>query len=116
MADELIYLDNGATSFPKPEEVYVFMDKWYRQLGVNPGRSGFDMCMEAGEVVDGTRKMLTEFFNGDDPERLCYTYNSTDALNLIVFGMLKEGDHAVTTTLEHNSVLRPLFHISSNAD
>ncbi|MFH2205059.1 MAG: aminotransferase class V-fold PLP-dependent enzyme [Elusimicrobiota bacterium] len=111
----LVYLDNGATSFPKPEEVYTFMNQWYRQLGVNPGRSGFDMCLEAGEVVDGTRKLLTKFFNGGNSERLCYSYNSTDALNLVIFGMLKAGDHAITTTVEHNSVLRPLYHLSRDS-
>jgi cysteine desulfurase family protein len=108
---ELIYLDNAATSYPKPEEVYVFMDQFYRKFGVNPGRSGYDLCMEAGEVVDATRKMLTRFFNGQDPNRLCFSYNSTDALNLIIFGILKDNDHALTTTLEHNSVLRPLYHL-----
>ncbi len=108
---ELIYLDNGATSFPKPEEVYAFMDKFYRQFGVNPGRSGYDLCMEAGEVVEETRQMLTKFFNGKDPDRLCFSYNSTDALNIIIFGMLKKGDHAISTTIEHNSVLRPLYHL-----
>jgi cysteine desulfurase family protein len=108
---ELIYLDNGATSFPKPEEVYAFMDKFYRQFGVNPGRSGYDLCMEAGEVVEETRQMLTNFFNGKDPNRLCFSYNSTDALNIIIFGMLQKGDHAISTTIEHNSVLRPLFHL-----
>ncbi len=111
---ELIYLDNGATSFPKPEEVYVFMDKFYRHFGVNPGRSGYDLCMEAGEVLEETRQMLTEFFNGDDPNRLCFSYNSTDALNLIIFGMLQKGDHAISTTIEHNSVLRPLYLLSQN--
>jgi cysteine desulfurase family protein len=109
---ELIYLDNGATSFPKPEDVYVFMDRYYRQFGVNPGRSGYDLCMEAGEVVEETRQMLTEFFNGEDPNRLCFSYNSTDALNIIIFGMLQKGDHAISTTIEHNSVLRPLYHLS----
>ena len=108
---EFIYLDNGATSYPKPEEVYTYMDQFYRKLGVNPGRSGYDICMEAGEVVEGTRKSLTEFFNGTDPNRLCFSYNSTDALNLIIFGMLEKGDHAITTTIEHNSVLRPLYHL-----
>lgn len=108
---KMIYLDNGATSFPKPEEVYTFMDDFYRNFGVNPGRSGYDLCMESGELVENTRKMLTRFFNGTDPNRLCFTYNSTDALNLTIFGLLKEGDHAVTTTLEHNSVLRPLYHL-----
>jgi len=112
--DKLIYLDNAATSFPKPEEVYQFMDSFYRKLGVNPGRSGYDLCMEAGEIVEETRKMLTNFFNGDDPDRLCFSYNSTDALNLIVSGMLQKGDHAITTTVEHNSVLRPLYHQQMN--
>ena len=108
--ENLIYLDNGATSYPKPDEVYTFMDSFYRSFGVNPGRSGYDLCMETGAVVDTTRKMLTDFFNGHDPDRLCFSYNSTDALNLIIFGMLQPGDHAITTTLEHNSVLRPLYH------
>ena len=109
---KLIYLDNGATSFPKPEEVYQYMDSFFRNFGVNPGRSGYDLCLEAGEVVEATRKMLTGFFNGTDPNRLCFGYNSTDALNLIIFGMLKPGDHAISTTVEHNSVLRPLYHLS----
>lgn len=108
---KLIFLDNGATSFPKPEDVYTYMDHFYRNFGVNPGRSGYDMCMEAGLVVEETRKMLTEFFNGTDPNRLCFGYNSTDALNLIISGMLRPGDHAVSTTIEHNSVLRPLYHL-----
>jgi cysteine desulfurase/selenocysteine lyase len=109
---DLIYLDNGATSFPKPEVVYTFMDHAYRSFGVNPGRSGYDLCMEAGQLVDDTRKLLTRFLNGDDPNRLVFSYNSTDALNLIINGMLKAGDHAISTTLEHNSVLRPLYHLS----
>jgi cysteine desulfurase family protein len=109
---KLIFLDNGATSFPKPEAVYQYMDFFFRNYGVNPGRSGYDLCMETGLVVEETRKMLTRFFNGTDPDRLCFGYNSTDALNLIIFGLLKPGDHAISTTLEHNSVLRPLYHLS----
>ncbi len=108
---KLIFLDNGATSFPKPEEVYTYMDYFFRKYGVNPGRSGYDLCMETGLVVEETRKMLTEFFHGTDPNRLCFGYNSTDALNLIIFGMLRPGDHAISTTVEHNSVLRPLYHL-----
>lgn len=109
--EKLIFLDNGSTSFPKPEEVYTFMDNFYRNFGVNPGRSGYDLCMETGELVETTRKMLIKFFNGKDPNRLCFSYNATDALNLIINGMLKKGDHAITTTIEHNSVLRPLYHL-----
>ncbi len=110
--ENLIYLDNGATSYPKPDEVYTFMDSFFRSFGVNPGRSGYDLCIETGVLVDATRKMLADYFNGNDPNRLCFSYNATDALNLIIFGLLKSGDHAVTTTLEHNSVLRPLYHLS----
>jgi cysteine desulfurase/selenocysteine lyase len=111
MMKQLIYLDNGATSFPKPNEVYEFMDHFYRNFGVNPGRSGYDLCLEAGVLVEDTRKLLTRFFNGGDPSRLCFAYNSTDALNLIIFGLLQAGDHAISTTIEHNSVLRPLYHL-----
>jgi cysteine desulfurase / selenocysteine lyase len=110
---DIIYLDNAATSFPKPEETYVFMDRFYRSHGVNPGRSGFDLCMETGQMVDDTRKQLCRFFNGTDPNRLVFSYNSTDALNLALFGLLREGDHAITTALDHNAVLRPLHHLAT---
>ena len=110
--DNLIYLDNAATSFPKPEEVYVFMNEFYRKYGVNPGRSGYDLCLEAGRMVEETRRLLTTFFNGTDWTRLVFSYNSTDALNLALFGLLDAGDHAISTTIEHNSVLRPLYHLS----
>ena len=109
--EKLIYLDSGATTFPKPEEVYVAMDQFYRNYGVNPGRSGYDLCMVAGSIVEETRKLLTEFFSGTDPNRLIFASNATDALNLAIFGLLQEGDHAITSNLEHNSVLRPLFHL-----
>jgi cysteine desulfurase family protein len=108
----LIYLDNAATSFPKPEQTYVFMDQFYRSHGVNPGRSGYDLCMETGQMVDETRALLTRFFNGTDPNRLVFSYNSTDSLNLALFGLLQRGDHAITTTVEHNAILRPLYHLS----
>jgi cysteine desulfurase / selenocysteine lyase len=111
--DKLIYLDYGATSYPRPEEVYTQTERFYREYGVNPGRSGYDMCMVAGSMVENTRKMLTGFFNGTDYNRLIFALNATDALNLAIFGMLKDGDHAITTTLEHNSVLRPLYHLST---
>jgi cysteine desulfurase/selenocysteine lyase len=109
--ENLIYLDSGATTFPKPEEVYQNMDQFYRQYGVNPGRAGYDLCIEAGSIVEETRKLLTDFFNGTDPDRLVFSYNATDALNLAIWGLLKDGDHAITTTIEHNSVLRPLYHL-----
>ncbi|MFO7722592.1 MAG: aminotransferase class V-fold PLP-dependent enzyme [Bacteroidales bacterium] len=107
----MIYLDNSATSFPKPEMVYTYMCDFYRNHGVSPGRSGFDAAIETEEVVFGTRKLLTEFFNGDDPNRLTFSYNASDSLNMIIQGLAEPGDHVITTCLEHNSVLRPLHHL-----
>jgi cysteine desulfurase family protein len=107
----MIYLDNSATTFPKPEEVYRFMDSFYRKNGVNPGRSGFDAAIETEEVVQGTRKMLTDLFNGDDPNHLTFSYNASDSLNMVIQGLAEKGDHVITTMLEHNSVLRPLHHL-----
>ena len=107
----IIYLDNGATSFPKPDEVYKFMDTFYRNYGVNPGRSGFDLCLEAGSLVDETRKLLCKFLGGKDSNRLVFGSNSTDALNLAIFGLIKAGDHVVTTHVEHNASLRPLWKL-----
>ncbi len=113
MDNELIYLDNAATAWPKPEHVYTFMVDFYRKTGVNPGRSGFDLAIEAGSLLDNLRRRLTRFFGGDEdaPERLCFGYNATDALNLIIPGLLSAGDHVITTNLEHNSVLRPVNHL-----
>jgi cysteine desulfurase/selenocysteine lyase len=113
MEKELIYFDNAATAWPKPEGVYQFMIDFYRTTGVNPGRSGFDLALEAGSLLDRMRKRLTKFFGGDEdaPERLCFGYNATDALNLIIAGSLASGDHVITTNLEHNSVIRPINHL-----
>jgi cysteine desulfurase family protein len=107
---KLIYLDNAATSWPKPEKVYQFMVDFYRECGVNPGRSGFDKAIEAGNIVENLRLRLTRFFGGDEevPQQLCYSYNATDALNLLIQGSLGAGDHVITTNVEHNSVIRPV--------
>lgn len=109
--ENLIYLDNSATTFPKPDVVYDFMTSFYRKHGVNPGRSGFDAAKETEEVVFKTRKLLTDLFNGDDPNRLTFSYNASDSLNMIIQGLAVKGDHVITTMLEHNSVLRPLYHL-----
>ncbi|GBE29380.1 putative cysteine desulfurase [bacterium BMS3Bbin04] len=105
---DLIYMDNAATSWPKPEDVYSFMDQFYRYNGVNPGRSGFDAAIDAGNLIENTRKKLTEFFGADLPKRTVFCHNATDGLNLVIQGLVKQGDHVVSTCLEHNSVLRPL--------
>ncbi len=110
----MIYLDNSATTFPKPGVVYDFMCSFYREHGVNPGRSGFDAAIETEEVVLNTRKMLTGLFNGDDPNRLTFSYNASDSLNMVIQGLAQKGDHVITTMLEHNSVLRPLYHLQTD--
>jgi len=104
----MIYLDNAATSFPKPETVYQTMDRFARQDLANPGRAGHKMALAAERALDDARHLLNQFFHGQGPERFIFTLNGTDALNMAFKGVLAEGDHVVTTDLEHNSVSRPL--------
>jgi cysteine desulfurase family protein len=110
--ENLIYLDNAATAFPKPPEVLEFMMEFYSTRGVNPGRTGFDLALEAEETIIKARRRLTEFFGGTDYNRLVFGFNATDALNLLINSVLEPGHHAITTCLEHNSVLRPLFYLN----
>jgi cysteine desulfurase family protein len=104
----MIYLDNAATSFPKPESVYQALDRFARQSLANPGRAGHKMALEAEHALDDCRHRLNTLFGGKSPERFILTYNCTDALNIAFKGLLQEGDHVITTDLEHNSVSRPL--------
>ncbi len=108
----MIYLDNSATSYPKPKEVYDFMDSFYREHGVSPGRAGYDAGIETGELLTDTRRLLSRLFNGGakvDERRLTFSYNATDSLNILIQGLAQKGSHVITTMLEHNSVLRPLY-------
>ncbi len=112
---KMIYLDNSATSFPKPDVVYDFMMDFYRHHGVSPGRSGFDASIQAEEMVTETRTMLMELLHGDgDPNRLTFSYNASDSLNMAIQGLAEKGDHIISTMLEHNSVLRPLYHLEKD--
>src|SRR5438067_7748746 len=104
----MIYLDNAATSFPKPESVYAAMDRCARTQLANPGRAGHKMAVAAERLLDDGRHRLNQFFNGKDPERFVFTLNGTDALNIAFKGVLNPDDHVITTDLEHNSVSRPL--------
>lgn len=108
---ESIYLDNAATSFPKPADVYDFIHQFCEANGGNPGRSDSDATMETGELVRRTRTMLCRLFRGDDPNRVTFSHNASDSLNMIIQGMVSRGDHVITSRLEHNSVLRPLYHL-----
>ena len=104
----MIYLDNAATSFPKPESVYAALDRFARHSLANPGRAGHKMALASERLLDDGRHRLNRFFNGRSPDRWIFTLNCTDALNMAFKGVLNEGDHVVTTDLEHNSVSRPL--------
>lgn len=104
----MIYLDNAATSFPKPESVYKAMDRFAREDLANPGRAGHKMALAAERALDDCRHRLNQLFKGTSPERFIFTLNCTDALNMAFKGLLNEGDHVITTDLEHNSVSRPL--------
>jgi cysteine desulfurase family protein len=104
----MIYLDNAATSYPKPEPVYLALDQFARTSLANPGRAGHKMALAAERSLDDARHLLNVLFNGEAPERFAFTLNCTDALNMAFKGVLQDGDHVVTTDLEHNSVSRPL--------
>ena len=107
----LIYLDNAATSFPKPPEVIEAMLYFMKEVGANPGRSGHHRAVEADRIVADTRKAIAKLFNITTPDQIVFTINVTEALNLVINGFLKQGDHVITTSMEHNSVLRPLRHL-----
>ena len=107
-----IYLDNAATTFPKPREVLEEMIEAYSSLGVSPGRGSYDLSMEAEERVMEIRRQVCQFFGGSDPERVIFSYNATDALNTLIQGLVTPGSRVVSSRLEHNSVLRPLHHYS----
>src|SRR5436305_652545 len=104
----MIYLDNAATSFPKPESVYQALDRFARTQLANPGRSSHRMAKDAERTIDNTRLALNRLFNGEAPERWIFTLNCTDGLNLAIKGAVRPGDHVITTDLEHNSISRPL--------
>jgi cysteine desulfurase/selenocysteine lyase len=104
----MIYLDNAATSFPKPDAVFRGMDAFVRTSAANPGRSGHRRAVEAEAMIDETRRLLSRLLGFSRPERIVFTLNATDALNMAIKGVLRPGDHAITSVLEHNSVSRPL--------
>ncbi|MCG8539362.1 MAG: aminotransferase class V-fold PLP-dependent enzyme [Clostridia bacterium] len=104
----MIYLDNAATSFPKPEEVYRAVDKCLREYSANPGRSGHRMALRAGREIYETRELICKLFNIENPMQIIFTYNATDSLNLAIKGLLKRGDHVITSSMEHNSLIRPI--------
>lgn len=109
----LIYFDNAATSWPKPKETILAMERYHRMVGGSPGRSGHRLSIEAGRIIMDTREALAELFGVEDPFQIVFTKNATEALNLAIRGLLSPGDHVITSGMEHNSVMRPLRRLES---
>jgi len=110
----MIYLDNAATTFPKPSSVYKSVMKAMKVYGANPGRGSHAMAVEGARIIYETRELLAELFNLDDPMKVILTFNATDSLNIAIKGILNSGDHVVTTEMEHNSVLRPIKELENS--
>jgi cysteine desulfurase / selenocysteine lyase len=106
-----VYLDNAATSWPKPPTVATAMVHYLNEIGANPGRSGHSFSIEAGRLVASAREAVAELFHAEDPLRVVFGANVTEALNLALFGLLERGDHVITSSIEHNAMMRPLRHL-----
>lgn len=104
----MIYLDNAATTFPKPKEVYNAVLDCMENYGANPGRAGHKLAMRAGRVIYECRENVAKLLNVSNPMNIVFTHNATDSLNLAIKGVVKSGDHIITTSVEHNSVIRPI--------
>ncbi len=104
----MIYLDNAATSWPKPPGVAEAMLHFLQHIGANPGRSAHRQAIAAGRVVYEAREAVAQLFNAPDPLHVVFGANVTEALNLALYGYLRPGDHVITSSMEHNSVMRPL--------
>lgn len=110
----MIYMDNAATTWPKPLEVIRAVTGCMENYGANPGRSGHKMAVQAGQILLYTREMLCQLFHVPDPFRIIFTYNCTDSLNLAIKGSVLPGDHVITTSMEHNAAARPLKELEKH--
>src|SRR5216117_3064102 len=90
-----IYFDNAATSWPKPPAVRAALDEYFSDAGGNPGRSGHQMSIAAARLVENSREALAQMFNAEDPSRIVFTHNATHALNLVIYGLVRPGDHEI---------------------
>jgi cysteine desulfurase family protein len=108
----MIYLDNAATSWPKPEIVYQTMDRFLREEGGNPGHGSHSLAETARLTIDETRMLTARFINAREVERVVFTLNCTDSINMALKGLLRHGDHVIISSLEHNAVMRPLCRLA----
>ena len=106
--ENVIYFDNAATSFPKPQPVIDAVMEYMTAIGANPGRSGHQLSVKAGEVVFSARQAIASLLSVRNPMRVIFCMNATEALNLAISGLADIGDHVITTSMEHNSSIRPL--------
>jgi cysteine desulfurase family protein len=111
---KMIYLDNAATSFPKPESVYEAVIETMREECGNPGRSGHRLSLAAGRNVNEARVLCARLLHAQTPDSIVFTPNTTTALNIAIKGIIEPGDHVITSSLEHNSVSRPLHYLERN--
>ncbi len=109
--DKNIYLDNAATSFHKPPQVVAAMTHFMTRIGANPGRAGHELAVAAENIVQNTRQSLATLFHIEDTQQISFALNITEALNTVINGFLNQGDHVLTSGMEHNSVLRPLKYL-----
>lgn len=107
----MIYFDNAATSFPKPQVVYDEIMDAMVNYGANPGRSGHKLALDASRAIFKSRMQTAKLFNIKNPLDIIFTFNCTESLNIGIKGLLKSGDHVITTSMEHNSVLRPIIYL-----
>ncbi len=105
---DLIYFDNAATSWPKPDVMINTMIDFNKNIGANPGRSGHRLSIEAARVLFQVRESISSLINATEPDTIIFTRNATEGINIILHGLLKPGDHVITSSMEHNSVMRPL--------
>ncbi len=112
---ERIYLDNAATSWPKPSAVYEAMDHYARTIGAAAGRGSYSAAQLAAQTVYGCRQRLQRLIHAPLPTQIALFSSGTASLNAAILGVLQQGDHVVTTQAEHNSVLRPLHHLQTTA-
>ncbi len=114
MPSSRLYVDNAATSFPKPPQVLQAMINYAQAIGASAGRGAYAEAWESGRVIGACRERINRLFHGEDANHFIFTLNCSDGLNMVIHGLLRPGDHAISTAMDHNSVLRPLNELATD--